>query len=131
MNIQVHTWIYGTLEGWSKKTDLCMKAIGIMIKHTVKAFILTWTELSIKESGRKINNTGTINVQTNIHFHYSIIKLISIFLNRTDISCRNKKIKSQVSPRLCPCFALKRTYWLRMSWEAGDHQMQGRILFFV
>ena len=32
MNIQVHTWIYGTFEGWSKKTDLCMKANGKTLK---------------------------------------------------------------------------------------------------
>ena len=70
MNIQVHTWIYGTFEGWSKKTEMSMKVNGRTTRLTVQEDILTPTELHTKENGKKTNNIGTISVQTNIHFHY-------------------------------------------------------------
>ena len=66
MNIQVHTWIYGTFEGWSKKREMPMKVNGRTIKPMALEFTCMQMATDTKATGAKTNNIGTISVQTNI-----------------------------------------------------------------
>ena len=72
MNIQVHTWIYGTFEGWSKKTEMSMKVNG----RTIKPMEFTCMQMApgTKATGMKTNNIGTISVQINIRISILIFK---------------------------------------------------------
>ena len=66
MNIQVHTWIYGTFEGWSKKTVMPTKENGRTIKPMVMEFTCMQMAPGTKATGTNINNIGTLSMQTNI-----------------------------------------------------------------
>ena len=74
MNIQVHTWIYGTFEGWFNKTEMSLKVNGRTIKPMAMEFTCMQMAPGTKATGMKTNNIGTISVQTNIRISILIFK---------------------------------------------------------